>query len=140
MIITRRNPVNLTDVERAFEALLGTPSSEANNSFRMDIFEKDNTLFVVSALPGLTSKNLSVTAEKGVLVIQGDTTQTWGENSEDLKVYREEIPTGKLSRSLRLPEGYDQDSIEANLTNGLLTVKVKKMAPVEPKKITVTVS
>ena len=46
----------------------------------------------------------------------------------------------KFNRAFSLPEGINEEAIEAEFKNGILTVTLPKLPVKEPKKITVKVS
>jgi len=67
-------------------------------------------------VPGVPSEAIKVTVRHGVLTIAG--------NRELASDTRSERPTGKFSRQFNLPEGADENAINASCENGVLTVKV----------------
>lgn len=67
-------------------------------------------------VPGVASEAIKVTVRQGVLTISG--------NRELALDARSERPSGKFCRQFNLPEGADENAINANCENGVLTVKV----------------
>ena len=67
-------------------------------------------------VPGVASEAIQVTVRQGVLTISG--------NRESSSDARSERPSGKFCRQFTLPEGADENAINANCENGVLTVKV----------------
>jgi len=55
--------------------------------------------------------------------------------SEGESYYVWERPAGSFSRSFTLPDGCDADHVEAELRNGVLTLKVPKRPEVKPRKV-----
>ncbi len=105
----------------------------------VDIRE-DETSFVVQAeLPGTKPEDVHVEVERGVLTIRGERRFSSDENVQ--KQYRRvERYYGAFERSFSLPSEVDADSVNAQLTNGVLEVRIPKKTAPSPKRVTVTVS
>ena len=90
----------------------------------VDVREEENRFVVQVDLPGVDSKNIEITAEKGVLTIKGERK-------------RGDSVAGTFLRRFTLPEVAQADAITAKQTNGVLEVSIPKQAPVQPKRIEV---
>jgi HSP20 family protein len=142
-LLTRR-PRNdygsMLDVfDRMFDSMWSVgPATNGGTTMPLDIYEKDNKVFLCASIPGIKPSDIEVSVDDDVLTIRGETKQTW-ESDEKTKVYRKEFRHGVYSRSIRLPEGLDLDKIEATFDNGLVTVSIPRSEPVrtEPRKIEV---
>lgn len=104
----------------------------------MDVYEKDNALFVKAELPGLKKEDVQVEVEGEDLVIRGES-KTESE-VKDGDYYRSERSFGSFYRRLPLPAGVTSEQIQATLKDGVLEVRVPKPTEAAPevKKITVT--
>jgi HSP20 family protein len=89
----------------------------------VDVREEENRFVVQVDLPGVDSKDIEITAEKGVLTIKGE------RKSEQKK--------GTFLRRFTLPENAQTDAITAKQANGVLEVSIPKQAQVQPKRIEV---
>ena len=120
------------DIEIAWPKATGWQVAPA-----MDLVEKDGEYEISAELPGLDDKNIDVKVSNGTLTIKGEKSEEKEEKEKDY--YLSERRYGSFQRSFRIPEGVDADKIEANLTKGVLTVKLPKSAEAkkEEKKITV---
>jgi HSP20 family protein len=98
----------------------------------VDIYEKDNSLFVCAAVPGVNPEELEVTLENNVLTIKGESKQNW-ETNENTKIYRREHRYGAFTRSIRLPENLQLDQIQAEFNNGFVTIQIPKVAEQRPE-------
>lgn len=139
MLVTRRSSMPLLeDMDRLFERLWGSAPAEAqlSTTLPVDIVEADNALHFTFAVAGAKPEDISLTIEDGVLTVSGEWSHGW-ESDPSAKVYRREVRSGKFTRSLRLPETLDLDSVEASFENGLLAVKIARQeeVKVEPKRI-----
>jgi HSP20 family protein len=92
---------------------------------------------VVMELPGVAEADIDVSVHDGVLTIKGEKKSEHEEKGKSF--YFSERSYGAFQRSFRLPQDAEEDRIEAQMTDGVLTVKVPKSAPKtpEPKKIAV---
>jgi HSP20 family protein len=98
----------------------------------VDIYEKDNSLFVCAAVPGVKPDELEVTLENNVLTIKGETKQNW-ETTEQTKVYHREHRYGAFTRSIRLPENLQLDQVDAEFNNGFVTIRIPKVPEQKPE-------
>ncbi|GAA2265013.1 Hsp20/alpha crystallin family protein [Kitasatospora cystarginea] len=85
---------------------------------------KEGGSYVVKAeLPGIDpERNIEITVENGVLTIHAE------RREEQKEKHRTEFRYGSFTRSVRLPEGVQEQGITASYDKGVLTVK----APIGP--------
>jgi HSP20 family protein len=94
---------------------------------------KDGYLFDFE-LPGMSPEQVEVTCDNGVLLVRGERTEERKEGEEG-RYHVFERSYGSFSRSFQLPQGIDEDSIEASFENGLLRLRVPKAAIPQPRRI-----
>ncbi len=104
----------------------------------IDVLERENRLWVRALVPSVDPSEVEVTVEKGVLTIQAQSTQE--PQVEGEKVFRREISSGKFARSLRVPEGYDLEQVQAQSKNGILTISIPKLIEEKPKSLRIPVT
>lgn len=90
----------------------------------VDMYESDDHLSVVVALPGVSSKSLKVVVKSGILIIAGER-QLAVELRHSL-VHRMELPQGKFERRLELPPGYYEPG-EHKMIDGCLVLQFHKL-------------
>lgn len=100
----------------------------------VNIRETDSALTFAVELPGVTLENLDVTAEDGVLTIQGEKTEE-GNAGEEARYHLVERSYGSFTRRFQLPQGVDGNKIEADVADGMLEVRIPKAAMPQPKRI-----
>lgn len=105
---------------------------------RMDVYQKDNAIFVKAELPGLKKEDITVELEGDQLTIHGESKAETEVKEEDY--YRSERSFGSFYRRMQLPAGVTADQIEAKLTDGVLEVRIPVPASpkVEAKAVPVT--
>jgi HSP20 family protein len=101
----------------------------------VDVREEDNRFVVQVDLPGVESKDIEITAEKGILTIKGERKSE--QKTSESGYERVERVAGSFLRRFRLPDNVQAESITAKQANGVLEVSIPKQAPVQPKRIEV---
>lgn len=84
-------------------------------------------------VPGCTSEEIDVQVDEGVLSIT--VKPRVQEIGEGVKVLHDERNRGGAQRRFRLPKDADATGIDAELKSGILSLTVRKVAAVVPKKI-----
>jgi len=91
--------------------------------------------FVITALvPGVKADNLNIQMHNETLTIQGELEGP--ENGSERFLVRE-LPVGKFYRVIHLPEQLDANKAVADLSDGVLTLRVPKTEEARPKTIKV---
>jgi len=99
----------------------------------IDVSETDNQYQIDVEIPGMNKDDINLNVENNMLTISGERTF---EQEEDGKQYhKKENRYGSFSRSFRLPENIDSESVDANYENGLLHITVDKSEEKVKKKI-----
>ena len=106
---------------------------------RVDIVEEKNAYTLTADLPGMEKKDISISVEKGVLNITGEKKDE-KKAKEKGHFYHYERNYGKFVRSFNVPDDVDTTSIEANYSNGVLELKLKKNEKALPKSIDIKVN
>ena len=86
----------------------------------------DDGLEVQADLPGVLPEHLSVQVEKGVVRVKGERAH---ELADGYRALRRERVAGRFERVFTLPEGLDTEHAEAELTQGVLTLRSPRRRP-----------
>ena len=97
------------------------------------VWEDEQSYHVELELPGTSRDQVDVTFEEGRLVITANRTRPEGE----YRTHHDERMWGELTRAFTLPESVDADAIEAQLTDGILAIRLTKRPEVLPRKVEV---
>lgn len=100
---------------------------------RVDVFETEHDVLLVADMPGVKPANVDVRFENGELTIHGRRFPS--HEGKRRALWEREIT--HFHRTFRLSEDVAADKIEADLKNGVLTVKLPKTEAAKPRKITV---
>ena len=131
-----------TEMERLFDSFMRDPKAVWEWPFSqrpfepaVDVAESDQEVTVRAEVPGIKPEEITVTVSGNQLVLVGEKK----EESEDKGkgYHRVESRYGSFRRSIPLPEVLDQNQVEAEYANGVLTVHLKKSPAMAPKKIEV---
>jgi len=101
----------------------------------LDISSDDKNLIVRTAVPGVKEEDINISVHDGVLTVSAESHFERDEQKENW--HRRELRYGKFSRAVRLPEDVDFEKAEAELENGMLTIKLPKSEPTPVQKIAV---
>ena len=110
----------------------------AQPAFRpaVDIVESAEAFEVRAEVPGMKAEDIHLDVEKNVLTLRGE--RTLAETTEGADYRRVERSYGSFTRSFSLPETVDDEAIEANLADGVLTVRLPKKEAPTARKIAVS--
>lgn len=100
----------------------------------LDITDEKDAFVIYATLPGLMAEDLEIEINNNIVEIRGEFKQ---EDSEDITYLRRERPTGSFHRYLRFGTKLDAAKADAKLDNGILTLRVPKVAEALPKTIKV---
>lgn len=96
----------------------------------------DSEKYVVEAFaPGLDLESLDLTVRGNTVSISGEKKAIAGVKPEAF--HRSERSTGKFIRSYQLDSDLDEENVQAEYKNGILTITLPKSERAKPKKITV---
>lgn len=101
----------------------------------VDVYEKDNTMFVEIPLAGVDPDKVDISLDGDVLTVKGSMERK--SEVEDKDYMRREIHRGSFHRTVRLPAFGSSEATSAVFENGLLKVAVPKIEPQGAKKIPV---
>ncbi len=102
-----------------------------------DIRETEDQLIFDSALPGMDKKDIEITIHDGVLTVNGEFDAR--DQKDDDRIHSAELRRGKFSRSFSLPTEVDEEKVDARYKNGILTITLNKVTPVEEEQRRITV-
>lgn len=97
-----------------------------------DIYETEEALTLVMETPGVEKKDLDVKLEGDVLRVEG---RIDFKKYEGLRPVYAEYNVGHYLRTFALPDKIDQTGISAELSEGVLTLTLKKMKEAIPRRI-----
>lgn len=141
--LKKYEPVSvLNDINKLFEQTFFPQTSREKDYSSLetsqwipavDVKESQHDFSLKVDLPGIDKNDVSISMENGVLSIQGERTEE--NRTESDHYYRVERVSGKFYRRFALPETADAEKIQANMTKGVLHIKIPKKEIAQPKSI-----
>jgi len=104
----------------------------------IDAYETDKYIVVQSPIAGITSENIEISLEDGMLIIKGKRKRP--QDTDKIKKYLyQECFWGKFEKKLILPKEVDITKTKATIKNGILTLKIPKLKEKNKKEIKVEI-
>src|SRR3954469_23107784 len=100
----------------------------------VDIRESEGEITLELELPGIKPEEVEITAENGVLTVRGEKKSERKEGEEN-RYHVVERTYGSFLRTFQLPQGIDEDQINAAFEHGILSIRIPKAALPQPKRI-----
>jgi HSP20 family protein len=105
----------------------------------IDVWEDEKKINVRAELPGLDDKDIEVNLTPDMLIIRGEKKEQ--KEDQDDGYWYKEASYGSFQRSIPLPEGIDQQKVEAQFKNGVLNITLPRLEGSRTgKKITIKTS
>jgi len=99
----------------------------------VNIADEEKAFEVSVALPGLSKKDVKIEVQNNCLVISSE--KQYKKEEKNKNWMRREYGYASFQRMFQMPESADQDKIQAEMKNGVLSIKVAKKAGfIENKK------
>ncbi|MGH7612377.1 MAG: Hsp20/alpha crystallin family protein [Candidatus Dormibacteria bacterium] len=106
----------------------------ASQLLPLDIRQTDQEYLLEASVPGFRPEEVEVTWEQGVLTIRGEHR---GESELKGEYLRRERRQQSFWRQLTLPQEVKDDEIRATFEDGVLTVRIPRVAAPAARRITV---
>ena len=145
MAITRWDPFRevatlqnrMNSLFREFNQAEG-PLTTASFVPAVDIYEDAQKVLLKLEVPGVEEKDLDVRLENNTLTVKGE--RKFEKEEKEENFHRIERTYGSFYRAFSLPTTVDTEHVQANYTNGILKLELKKKVEAQPKQIKVNVA
>jgi HSP20 family protein len=133
-------------VQREFDTMLGRlfgPGQGGDGGQRLapyavDVREDADHFYVEAELPGFNKDDVNITLENQMLSIAAERKSERKENGAKGELLLHERRYNRFLRSFTLPPTVDEQSVNARLENGVLTVTLNKREETKPRRIQVS--
>lgn len=116
--------------DRAASAAEETEPGE-EGQLTVDIFDEGSAIIIQSSVAGVKPEDIDISLQEETLTIRG--TRRRAREVDESNFYYKELYWGTFSRAIILPEEVDFAKADANMKNGLLTIKLPKKDRSEKK-------
>lgn len=103
---------------------------------RVDVLEDDTGISLYADVPGVPRDGLDIRVDGETLTLEGRVAQ---DTPEGLEAVYAEVRVPRYRRAFTLSRELDASSIQANLKDGVLTLRIPKQAHAQPRRIEVQV-
>jgi HSP20 family protein len=128
-------------MNRMFAGQGGDGNSGQMAPYAVDVREDADHIYVEAELPGFKKDEVDITLENQTLTISAERREEQGGGGDSAKkgehLLRERRYT-RFLRSFTLPPTVDEQSVNAKLNDGVLTVTLNKREETKPRKISVS--
>lgn len=99
----------------------------------VDVSEDDKNLYIRASLPGFRKEDITVEVQNGIVSIQAQHSQEQEHRGETF--VRRERRVGAFARQIALPTPVQEDRCEAELRDGVLTLRLPKSPEALPRRV-----
>jgi len=105
---------------------------ESSLSVAVDVKVEDDTFVISALLPGIKAEDLNIQVVNESVTISGEFKN---DRDPEANYLLAERPAGRFTRTITLPMPLNSGEAEADLTDGVLTLRVPKAEEAKPKSI-----
>ncbi len=102
-------------------------------SVPMNVIAEEDAFVITAWVPGLDVDDLRIEVVDDTVTIEGEFPAL--EEDENRQILLQEIPFGRFKRVITLPTTLEAGEAEAELRNGVLTLRIPKAEALRPKTI-----
>ena len=104
---------------------------------QVDVYENKDGILLVADLPGVSKDKLELRVDNDTLLIEADIVQDTPENMEAAYA---EVRLSRYRRAFSLSSELDSSKIDAQLRDGVLSLRIPKHPHAQPRRIEVKVA
>lgn len=114
-------------MDRMFDEIAGFNREVPTNWMpAIEMQDQKENIILRAEIPGIEAKDLDVQVSKDAVTITGETRQE--QQTEERGFWHSEFRYGKFQRTIPLPVAVENEQVEANYKDRILTLKLPKMA------------
>lgn len=115
-----------SQMDRLFEDLTNSNYQGGTNwQPAVEMLDQDDKIVVKASLPGVDPKDIDVSVSRNMVKVAGE--HRYENKTESKGFYHSEFSYGKFERTLKLPVAVENDKVQAEFDNGILTLSLPKM-------------
>ena len=108
-------------------------SNLVSSATGIDMYEEGENLIIQTLAPGFNEEDLEIDLDNRVLTIRGNVKSETIEDAK--KYYLKEMKQESFQRSVQLPVSVNEETVEADYKDGVVTVRLEKQPEPGKKKI-----
>ena len=127
---------DLNRVQRELEnKFFGPRNRPADFAPAVDVHEDEESLVLRAELPGVKREDIDIQVDGNVLTLKGE--RKLESEQQNRRYHRIERSYGSFVRQFQVPTNIDATNIDAQLADGVLTLRLPKKAELKARKIEV---
>jgi len=132
----------LFNMRHDFDRMLGQGETQVGAGWCpvVDVHESKDEVVLKAELPGLSSGDVELNIENGVLTISGEKKQERAEGEEGTEYHLVERRYGRFERRFSLPRSVDPEKVKAEFNDGVLSIALSKVEAAKPRRIQIKTS
>jgi HSP20 family protein len=142
MLVRYWQPLREMDtVRRQFDQLfdeLTQPTEAPNWRPAVELTEVENSFVLRAQIPGLEAKDLDVEVTQEAVLITGERRQA--QKTEGKGFFKSEFQYGKFRRVVSLPAAVQNDKVQADYKDGILTLTLPKVEELRHKAVKISLT
>ena len=133
-------------IQREFDSVLGrflggqpvTDGGERFAPYCVDVREDADHFYVEAELPGFKKDDVDITMENQQLTISAERKEEQKQEGKKGDLLLHERRYSRFLRSFTLPPTVDEQTVNAKLADGVLTITLNKREETKPRRISVS--
>lgn len=118
------------------EAAKKQTRTEYDGQLTVDVYQTEDDIVIQSTIASVDQNDIDISVTNEMVTIKGR--RAMPEKVKPSDYYYQELFWGPFSRSIILPEDVDSDNAKASMRNGLLTIRLPKLAKTRTKKVKIS--
>lgn len=132
-----RDPLNeLYSLQKDMNRLFNGYTFREEQFPAVNVLSNQEDVIVTAEIPGLESKDINLKVVNNHLTIEAERK---ADDVSEAVYHRRERGYGEFSRVVELPFAVEEDQVNAQYKNGVLTVTLPRKESTKPKKIEISV-
>ena len=111
-------------------------SAKEEGQLTVDVYQNDDEIVIKSTIAGVTVDDIDISITNDMVTIKGK--RNTDERIEASDYCYQELYWGPFSRSIILPEDIDVEKANASMKNGILSIRLPKLAKSRMKKVKIS--
>lgn len=123
-------------MDQIFDGMVGV-NREAQMTWKpaIELKDTDESLILRAEIPGVEAKDLDIRVTREAVAISGE--HRYEKKAEDKGYFRTEFRYGKFQRVVALPVAVQNDQVQAEFKDGILTLTLPKVTEARHKVVKV---
>lgn len=125
-------------MDQMFDEMVGINRDQTTWKPAVELKDTDENLILRAEIPGIEGKDLDIRVTREAVAISGE--HRYEKKAEDKGYFRTEFRYGKFQRVVALPVAVQNDQVQAEFKDGILTLTLPKVTEARRKVVKVNIA